>query len=256
MTMSRLSAAVTIITAAMLSGCMPEAVKQIEANKSDYMQSHFAVTDVPQEVAATLAAADSSPMGFHRMDVTLAMTVSRTSDNQVNHFVNTATYTAAGGPYIQILDVLNNNGVPFQEDYSLTYRGLLYLRTQQVQLNALSSNQIFAIHSLEPIGTWPAGSPGGGDVHFRFEQGFSQQIMNFQSGGLSCGFGSVFAASQLNPVLVGNAQTLHCTAVNDNGVVISHSEGAWLMHYGIVFMTQVVTSSWKRQWKLLKVQVQ
>ena len=256
MTMSRPGTAVMIMTAAILSGCMPEAVKQIEANKSDYMQSHFAVTDIPQEVASTLAAADPTPMGFHKMELTLSLTVSRTSDNQVNHFVNTATYTAAGGPYVQILDVLNNNGVPFQEDYSLTYRGLLYLRTQQVQLNALNSNQIFAIHSLEPIGTWPAGGPGAGDVHFRFEQGFSQQIMNFQSGGLSCEFGSVFPASQLNPALAGSAQRLRCTAVNDNGVVISHSEEAWLMQYGIVFTTQVVTSSWKRDWKVLKVQVQ
>jgi hypothetical protein len=33
---------VLIIMAAMLSGCMPEAVKQIESNKS-YMQSQFAV---------------------------------------------------------------------------------------------------------------------------------------------------------------------------------------------------------------------
>lgn len=254
MTMSRSSAAV--ITAAMLCGCMPEAVKQIEANKSDYLQSHFAVTDVPQQVAATLAAADSAPMGFHRMDLTLSLTVSRASDNHVNHYVNTTTYTVAGGPYIQILDVLNNNGVPFEEDYSLTYRGLFYLRTQQVPLNALSSNPIFAVHSLEPIGTWPASARGGGDVHFRFEQGFSQQLVNFQTGALNCGFGSVFPASKLNPVLVGDAQQLHCTALNTNGVVISHSEAAWLMHYGLVFTTQIVTSSWKRDWKLLQVRVQ
>lgn len=256
MTISRLSAAVMLITAVTLCGCMPETVKNIEANKSDYMQSHFAVTEVPQEVAATLASADSSPMGFHKMDLTLQLTVSRTSDQQVNRYVNTTTYTAAGGPYIQILDVLNNNGVPFQEDYSLTYRGLLYLRTQQVQLNALNSNQIWAIHSLEPIGTWPAGTAGEGDVHFRYEQGLSQQIVNFQTGALSCKFGSVFAASELNPVLAGNAQKLQCTALNTNGVVISRSEGAWLMHYGLVFITQVVTSSWKRDWKLLKVEVQ
>ena len=256
MMISRVSAAVTLITAVMLCGCMPETVKKIEANKSDYMQSHFAIAEVPQEVAATLAAADPSPMGFHKMDLTLQLTVSRTSDQQVNHYVNTTTYTAAGGPYIQILDVLNNNGVPFQEDYSLTYRGLLYLRTQEVQLNALSSNQIVAIHSLEPIGTWPASRAGEGDVHFRYEQGLSQQIVNFQTGALTCEFGSAFAASELNPALVGNAQKLHCTAVNTNGVVISHSEGAWLMHYGVVFITEVVTSSWKRDWKLLKVQVQ
>lgn len=256
MTMGRVCATAMVLTAAMLSGCMPEAVKQIEANKGDYMQSHFAVTDIPQQVAATIAAKDSSPMGFHEMKLTLSLTVSRTSDGQVNHFVNTTTYTAAGGPYVQILDVLNNNGVPFQEDYSLTYRGILYLRTQEVQLNALTSNQIFAIHSLEPVAAWPAGGPGGGDVHFRYEQGLSQQIMNFQTGAMDCEFASVFAASEVNPMLVGNAQKLHCTAFNDNGVVISRSEGAWLMRYGIVFMTEIATSSWKRSWKVVQVQVQ
>src|SRR5215469_7833790 len=133
MTMRRPCATLMIITAATLAGCMPEAVKQIEANKSDYMQSHFAVTDVPQQVASTIGAADATPMGFHEMKMTISLTASRTSDDQVKHYVNTATYTAVGGPYVQILDVLNNNDVPFQEDYSLTYRGLLFLRTQQVQ---------------------------------------------------------------------------------------------------------------------------
>lgn len=256
MTMSRPCASVMLVAAAMLCGCMPEAVKQIESNKSDYMQSHFAVADIPQQVTTTIAATDSAPMGFHKMELTLALTVSRTSDNQVNHFVNTATYTAAGGPYVQMLDVLNNNGVPFQEDYSLTYRGLLFLRTQQVQLSAQSSNQIFAIHSLQPLAAWPAGGPGSGDVDFHFEQGFSQQIMNFQDGAMSCTFGSVFAASVLNSALTGNAQKVHCTALNNNGVVISRSDGAWLPNYGIVFMTRIVTSTWVRSWKISQVQVQ
>jgi hypothetical protein len=257
MTLSRACASVTIgAVAAMLCGCMPEAVKQIESNKSDYMQSHFAVTAIPQQIAATLAATDSAPLGFHKMELTLSLTVSRASDGQVSHFVNTATYTAAGGPYVQILDVLNNNGVPFQEDYSLTYRGLLFLRTQQVQLNAQSSNQIIAIHSLQPIAAWPAGGPGSGDVDFHFEEGLSQQILNFQTGAMSCSFGSVFAASELNPALVGNAQKLHCTALNNNGVVVSRSDGAWLTHYGLVLMTRVVSSSWMRSWKVSAVQVQ
>lgn len=256
MTMSRPCASVMLVAAAMLCGCMPEAVKQIESNKSDYMQSHFAMTDITQQVATTIAASDSAPMGFHQMQLTLALTVSRTSDNQVNHFVNTATYTAAGGPYVQILDVLNNNGVPFQEDYSLTYRGLLYIRTQEVQLSAQSSNQIFAIHSLQPIAAWPGGGAGSGDIDFHYEEGFSQQIMNFQDGAMSCSFGSVFAASELNPALAGNAQKLHCTALNNNGVVISQSDAAWLPHYGLVLVTRVVTSTWVRSWKISKVQVQ
>lgn len=256
MTTSRSRAAVLIIMAAMLSGCMPEAVKQIESNKSDYMQSQFAVAAVPKQVTDTIAAADSAPIGFRRMDLTLTLTVSRDGDPQVNHFVNTATYTAAGGPYIQILDVLNNNGVPFQEDYSLTYRGFLYLRTQQVQLNARNSNAIFAIHSLQPVAAWPGSGPGSGGIDFRYERGLSQQIMNFETGAMSCRFGDVFAASELHPALAGNAQKLHCTALNTNGVVISRSEGAWLMRYGLVFMTEVVTSSWKRSWKLTQVQVQ
>ncbi|HEY1892468.1 MAG TPA: hypothetical protein VGG63_18880 [Steroidobacteraceae bacterium] len=256
MTASRSCVVVMLICAAMLCGCMPEAVKQIESNKSDYMQSHFAVAELTQQVTATIAATDSAPVAFHRMELTLALTVSRTSDAQVNHFVNTATYTAAGGPYVQILDVLNNNGVPFQEDYSLTYRGLLFLRTQQVQLNATNSNQIFAMHSLQPVAAWPAGGPGAGDIDFHFEQGLSQQIMNFQSGAMSCRFGSVVAASTLNPALLGDAQNVHCTALNNNGVVISRSDGAWLVHYGIVFMTRVVTSDWMRSWKVQQVQVQ
>ena len=256
MTMSRSRASVVIITAAMLCGCMPEAVKQIESNRGDYMQTHFAVTDVPKQVADTIAAADSAPMGFSKLELTLSLTASTTANDHVNHYVNTATYTAAGGPYVQLLDVLNNNGVPFQEDYSLTYRGLLFLRTQQVQLNALSSNYIFAIHSLQPLAAWPANGPGGGDIDFRFENGLAQQIMNFQTGALTCKFGSVFAASELNSDLVGNAQKLSCTALNTNGVVISRSEGAWLMHYGIVFTTELTTSDWKRSWKVLKVQAQ
>jgi hypothetical protein len=80
--------------------------------------------------------------------------------------------------------------------------------------------------------------------------------MNFETGAMSCRFGDVFAASELNPALAGNAQKVHCTALNTNGVVISRSEGAWLMRYGLVFMTEVVTSSWKRSWKLTQVQVQ
>jgi hypothetical protein len=88
------------------------------------------------------------------------------------------------------------------------------------------------------------GAPTGtttdyGDVAFHFEQGFSQQIINFQTGAMSCTFGGVFAASELNPELAGNAQRLHCTALNTNGVVVSRSEGAWLMHYGIVFTTRL-----------------
>lgn len=255
MTMVRVCTTV-VITAAMLSGCMPEGVKQIEANKTDYMQSHFGVAEIPQQVSATIAAKDSTPMGFHELKMTVSLTVSRTADSQVSHFVNTTTYTAAGGPYVQILDVLDNNGVPFQEDYSLTYRGFLFLRTQQVQLNAVTSNQIFAIHSLEPVAAWPAGSPGDGEFHFRYEEGLSQQIMNFRTGAMNCQFDSVFAASAVNPAFVGNAQKLHCTALNDNGVVISRSDGVWLMHYGIVFMNSIVTSSWRRTWKVLDVQVQ
>lgn len=54
MTASRSCVAVMLIAAAMLCGCMPEAVKQIESNKSDYMQSHFAVADLAQQVTTTI----------------------------------------------------------------------------------------------------------------------------------------------------------------------------------------------------------
>jgi hypothetical protein len=257
MSMRRSCASVSllVVAAVAVSGCMPEQVKQIESNKTDYMQSHFAVTDIPQQVADTIKTADSSAIGFQQMKLTLALTVSRTSDGQVNHFVNTSTYTAAGGPYVQILDVLNNNGVPFQEDYSLTYRGLLFLRTQQVQLNATNSNFIFAIHSLQPVAAWPAGGAGTA-VDFHYQEGLSTQIMNFEDGAMSCTFGSVFSASEINPALTGDARHMHCTALNNNGVVTSQSEAAWLEHYGIVLVTQVSTSVWVRSWKVTQVEVQ
>jgi hypothetical protein len=66
----------------------------------------------------------------------------------------------------------------------------------------------------------------------------------------------VFAASEINPALTGNAQHVHCTALNNNGVVTSQSDAAWLMHYGIVFVSKVTTSVWVRSWRVTQVEVQ
>ncbi len=80
--------------------------------------------------------------------------------------------------------------------------------------------------------------------------------MYFNSSGPSCAFGRVFAVATVSGSFTGKAQRLQGSQGNENEVMTSGDQEAWLMHYGIVLTTRSVSANGASTWKALTARVQ
>lgn len=217
--------------ASLLSGCIqPVQVKNVQEDKSGYLNSHFSPSDLPEHVRQTISEADSSPLHFKRIVYHSTWTLNVDDKNKTTTMDESSTVTNAGGGLVELLSESSRNGVPVSQLYMLSYRNLVPLKAQTMNLSANIAPMLMEVKDFkhfDPITSLRSG------LEYDFQYGTSVQIMNFHDGRTTCVRGDAQPASDVYASLSGEAWGVVCTEYNANGVMRGKRSYVYLENYGI-----------------------
>ena len=224
---------------AMLSvaGCAPMTkVKDVQLDRQAYMNANFSPDKLNKDIVRTVSSADPGPLGFQKMVFHLNWQLNDDDKNKMVAFEQEVSYSNAGGSLVQSRVDDSRNGVTINENYSLSYRGVLSLMSQFMNLNAVAAAPVSELKSLQHFdaATRPKSA---GQLDYQYKLGFAAQLMNFREGRNTCQVGPDYAASKLNAQLAGDAHDLDCVAYNGNGVKVHSTRFAYLDKYGVAIVT-------------------
>lgn len=221
----------------LLSGCAaPVKVKDVQANPLAYLGQHFAPDQLPGQVRKTISDVDAGPLGFQRMVLHMTWTINEDDKNKTMKLEQTQTLINAGGSLVESLFENSRNGVPTGQLYALSYRGLVWLSSQSMNLAANIAPLERQVRNFKHFDT-VAASPGTSQLDYEFSYGTSVQLMNFPDGRTTCVRGNSYPASQVFASLAGEAQDMECSNYNSNGVLRDKFRYAYLQHYGVAIST-------------------
>jgi hypothetical protein len=234
-------AALTLLSAGCV-GVVP--VKNVESDKLGYLTKTFTLQSVSGGVAADIKARDAGTLPFQKivLSVTPQFEVVPGGGTPPT-FHSSWTLINVGGPYVQMLDEQTSNGVETRQDYGISYRNLLTLRGQTVQVNRTDSSMVMEVRGLQSFTPLAVAGPAAGGIDIRYQWGNPIQLANLATLGIRCGYGARYAASRLNPKLLGEAQELNCEYTNNNGIVQDRAVRALLTYYGVTVLVRKQTAT-------------
>jgi hypothetical protein len=225
-----------------LSGCMDlPAVKSVIKNQASYLQENFAPSTLPDAVRSAVTSKDSGGISFHRMTVTTSW--DRTSADSDTHSKtqDTTTQINAGGPFIEVMTESTRNGVPTHRIFATSYRGILALKLQIINMNSALAQRIFEAKRIKNFDALR--SDDMKQMDFVYSSGATVQIMNFSDSRNHCSPGQSYAALQVHKDLSGDAQEINCTNYNSNDVVSGKTTYVYLKKYGTALLIKSESTS-------------
>jgi hypothetical protein len=239
------------LAALAVSGCANRApVKEVLADPAGYMAKFGAV---PPEIAKGLPSGET-PVAFRRIEVQYKATEVR-SDAATRDLTMTRTITPDSMPgVVRIHDVVNNNGVPFRDNFKIAYRGIYALKWQTVFTNRAAADLVYEVKALSRMDS--LSRPGPKPSEFVFTFGSQPQMAGFYTGRDVCTFGAEKAASSLASAFEGKLTEISCENYGSNGQVISKVTYAYLQHYGVALLTGSTDSTAKMTQQITSVRVE
>ncbi|WP_147293180.1 hypothetical protein [Dyella monticola] len=234
-------AALCVAATSLLSGCINNVqVKDVQQDKAGFLASHFSPSSLSTGVYKTITDADSGQMKFKRIVYQLNWDNDVENKDKTYKTSETYTLTNVGNGLVEVMSENSRNGVPFSQDYQLSYRNLITIKGQSMNLGANIAPMEMEMKSFEhfdPISSFRSG------LEYKYKYGTSAQIMNYRDGHTSCERGDAQPASELNATLSGEAWTISCHFFNQNDVLQSTVKFAYLENYGITVAEHVQSSA-------------
>src|SRR6185312_3465896 len=212
----------------LLSGCAPMTkVKDVLADKQAYMDANFSPDKLAKEVIQTVNAADHGPIEFRKMVIHLDWQLNDDDKNKTVSLEQVVSYRNVGGSLVQMQVEDSRNGVPMTQNYQLSYRGIVGLKSQSLNVGAAMTGFAFELKSFQHFDA--VGRPSAsGMLDYHYKSGSTVQIMNFHDGRSTCKVGPDYPAAKISAQLLGDARDLDCIVYNSNGVKTSSSRAAYL----------------------------
>lgn len=233
---------VALVACALASTVNAQQVKNIQADKFRYLKENFAPDSVSKSVRETIAKTDNGSVNFQRLMLTGVMHVTTTKGGNPPILRGTWTYLSAAGPFIETVGEFSSNGFPVSQFYTLNYRGLLLLETQQVFLAENEARPALIMKNLKAFAALDTSGGGTGEFEWKYQQAPHRQILGLKDTALKCTYGAVHPASDIQRKLQGNAQDLNCEFRNDSNIATSQTAQAILINYGIIVVTSTNTA--------------
>ncbi len=232
------------LVAALGTGCTGNvAVKDVQGDKLGYLTKTFTLKSVPADPAKAVTARDPGPLPFHKMTLSLTPKFVHTSSATPPEYHLRWTLINAGGPFVQYLQEQNSNGIDTRQDYGISYRNILAMRAQDMQLDHTESTFIMEMKSVDSFAPLVLDGSGSGDFDLHYSWGNPIQIANLAHVALHCTYAGRYPASKINAKFAGDAQDLKCDRMNRNGVIETHTIDTLLVHYGVTIRTRSESAS-------------
>lgn len=175
---------------------------------------------------------------------------SELTDGRKESWTAVMTLVDGGHGLIQTMTELSSNQVPYGRIHSLSYRGLIDLRWQNVQLSGNGGGPLYEVKAVSRFDALPAGP--GQEFAYEFQSGAEAQTANFQTSQRSCKSVRTLPANELHAKLPGQATELACSQKNNNG---APNTSRWMLleHYGVAVLVESRSGARKIDVRLLDV---
>ena len=172
------------------------------------------------------------------------------ADGRKESWTAVMTLVDGGQGLVQTMTELSSNQVAYGRIHSLSYRGLIDLRWQNVQLSGNGGGPLYEVKQVSRFDALPAGP--GQEFGYEFQSGAEAQRGNFQTSQRSCQSVRTLPASALHAKLPGQAIELACSQKNNNGVA-NTSRWMLLEQYGVAVLVESRSGARKIEVRLLDV---
>jgi hypothetical protein len=226
----------TVITASallsVLSACATS-VSEINADRRGYLFSAFAPENISSAVVTEIKKDDVKSKSFREMEIRVQTDYDDSA--QITHPLISTTYIDAGHGMVQQLSVVSRNTIPYRLWYSLTYRGIMPLKVQNVPLKTGRTSLPFITKKIVRLPMGLATARDNTEYKFEYTVGRETQIADFWSLGITCNFTRRYAANSLHRNLSGDALDLLCEYTKD-GVLDRKTKYVFLQQYGFAVL--------------------
>lgn len=226
---------------AALAGCAmtpPVPTQSINANRTGYLESHFAPADLPAAVLQAIRGAGGT-LPFKRIRIELVGTSKDSTGKIVGTYTHDRLLINEGDGLISELTRISSNGIEVLDEYSIGYRDMFGLRSQAVAMSSLDAGYIVSAVKLDDFTAFT----GQDSVHYAGVFTSTQPYAIASKGSMACKRGASIAASELNPAIPGTAVAYTCEKINANGVETTKFQDYYLQAVGIFITVASQTAS-------------
>jgi hypothetical protein len=226
----------------LLSGCIdPPQVKQVLGDREGYLSKNFSPATLPDAVQKQVSSKDGEGFPYRRMVLNVSWTMNSDDKEKQVKFEDAVTLINAGGAFLEELHEATRNGVPTTNRFSTTYRGMLILKSEALNVGNTMAGMTLVAKSFSQF---DALRPDvGKTVEYAYSAGTTVQLMNFRDYRSSCVWGASYSASNANVAFKGDAQEIVCTNYNANDVLSGKTHYVFLKNYGTAILVKDETSS-------------
>jgi hypothetical protein len=227
---------------AALAGCAmtpPVPTKSINANRTGYLEGHFAPADLPAAVLQTIRSADTGTLPFTRIRIEQVGTSKDPTGKIVGTYTHDRLLINEGNGLISELTRISSNGIEVLDEYTIGYRDMFGLRSQAAAMSTLDAGYIVSAVKLDDFTAFT----GQDSVHYAGVFTSTQPYAIASKGSMTCKRGASIAASELNPAIPGTAVAYTCEKINANGVETTKFHDYYLQAVGIFITVASQTAS-------------
>lgn len=227
-------------------------VKDVLKDPHTYLNNRFGLSAMAPEVMNMIRASDNEPAHFSRMVMHLTWQFSAGDPDKTTSVDEVRTLINEGGPFVETLSERSRSGAPIGQNYAMTYRNMLYLKNQRIDISqefAPPPTEVKLVEHFDPISSIDSGA------QYAFSIASPVQANN-GSASVSCASEGRQAASTFNPSFTGDGIKLVCSYYNGNSVLTSTSRFIYLPQYGVGVPLSVQSAQGRNEAKLTAVTIE
>lgn len=228
-------------------------VKDVRQNPYAYLTSQFSPGTMAPAVTNLITEIDKEPAHFARIVAHLTWHNNVDDPSKASSSDEVRTLLDVSGPFVEILSESSRSGMPIAQSYSLSYRGMLVLKNQRLDLSeelAPPPTELNSVLHFDPMSSTNSG------MQFSFSVGTHIRGNKSSPGSATCTNEGSQPASALNPSLSGNGIKVDCKFYNAKSELTSTVRYVYLSQYGVGIPLNTQTAKGRNEAKLTSITVE
>jgi uncharacterized protein YceK len=227
-------------------------VADVRKDPQAYLASQFAPGVMAPEVMNMIRASDNESAHFSHIVMHLTWRYSTENSGTTLSVDEVRTLNHQDGPFVETFAEQFKGGTPIGQTYALTYRNVLDLKNQRLDLAqefAPPPKEMGVVERFDSMSSIDAGA------QFAFSVGTRAPTPRFSAASASCTKEGRVAASSLNASLTGDAIKVVCSYYNGNSQLMTKNRFVYLPQYGVGVQLGVQTARTRGEATLTSITV-
>ncbi|MGC1548180.1 MAG: hypothetical protein WA777_06590 [Rhodanobacter sp.] len=222
-------AAATIVGCLGMASCAEDSPKTVLQDREAYLSRTFTLSALPSSVQDKLAQSTGNPPSFSRLTLKRKTTIKYVSNGATVETTADVIYQNAGNGLIRELIIQYVNGIEVESYYSLKYRDVFPLLSQEMKPSDARMPYLFRAKSVVSMDT-SFDQPSLSYVYTLTSNDPRGRTVNR---GVACDLTKTYPATKINSNIQGTAREFTCNFLNENGVIDFETDYVYLQSYGL-----------------------